>query len=132
MHLMYKFRNGRSKQFQWKWCLKYIKTVDRLTWLHFAVTHTLEEFFSVILIISVSCLARSGEHLWYYTYNLNIPSSFRIKPSQVCGPYQEFNTTYGVITQNIDRWRAKTPIAGHIVDFVTSDEFLACILIALW
>nr|UYL70868.1 Tmc56 [Platynereis dumerilii] len=58
-------------------------------------------------------------------------SIVRMKPSQVCGPYQRFNTTYGVITQNIDQWRAQEPIAGHIIDFVTSNEFLACILIAL-
>ncbi|CAL1542633.1 unnamed protein product [Lymnaea stagnalis] len=54
---------------------------------------------------------------------------FLIKPSDTCGPYQNFTTTYEVIYTLIDSWKAESPVMKEIFAFIDSPGFIAGLLI---
>lgn len=55
----------------------------------------------------------------------------RLKPSQVCGPYQEFNTTYQIITIPFNKWSGNFTWLKDVIKLVTSDAFFFIILVVL-
>ncbi|CAD5111150.1 DgyrCDS488 [Dimorphilus gyrociliatus] len=58
-------------------------------------------------------------------------SMISLKPSQSCGPYQEFNTTYQVITEPFNKWSGKLNWLKEIIKLITSDVFFFLILTVL-
>ena len=59
------------------------------------------------------------------------PFKTRIKPSTACGPYKDYDTSYQVITDVIDKWKADNDIVEEAFSFVSSPGFISGLLILL-
>lgn len=56
---------------------------------------------------------------------------FLIKPSRACGPYKNYDTSYQVMTDLIDKWKADNEVVKDFFSFITSPGFISGLLIFL-
>ena len=58
--------------------------------------------------------------------------TYSIKPSQGCGPYQEYNNTWQIISENFSRWNDRTQFLRDVIEFITSLGFIGLVIVLLW
>ncbi|RUS81072.1 hypothetical protein EGW08_011158 [Elysia chlorotica] len=56
---------------------------------------------------------------------------FLVKPSTACGPYKNYDTSYQVMTDLIDKWKADNHIVKEIFSFISSPGFISGLLVFL-
>uniref|UniRef100_A0A0B7AK54 TMC domain-containing protein n=1 Tax=Arion vulgaris TaxID=1028688 RepID=A0A0B7AK54_9EUPU len=58
-------------------------------------------------------------------------SILKIQPSRTCGPYQNYETSYDVISKLVSTWENNYKVFGQIVRFIFSPGFVSGFLVVL-